>query len=215
MTSSEPPVNSRTDRGPKNKQKLLLHVCCAPCSTHPIELLRSDFQVAAFYYNPNIFPPQEYQRRLDEVTRLCGRLDVELHVGPYDEQIWSGRMRGRHQDREGGPHCAVCFWIRLWRTAREARRRRFDYFASTLTVSPHKEADVINRMGERAARRAGVRFRAADFKKGDGFRHSYLLSQEYGLYRQDYCGCADSLREREKRGEKWSKAAGPGSRRSE
>ena len=117
--------------------------------------------------------------------------------------MWDRRMRGREGDHEGGPHCSVCFWIRLWRTAQEAKRRDMEYFATTLTVSPHKNAAAIHHMGELAARRTGIRFYARDFKKQDGFLHSCRLSEHYHLYRQDYCGCRYSLMER-----RWQKAPG-------
>jgi hypothetical protein len=113
-----------------------------------------------------------------------------------DADMWARRMRGRAAEKEGGPHCSVCFWMRLARTAAEAKRRGLEYFATTLSISPHKNAAVINRMGHKAARWAGVAFYPADFKKGGGFKESCRLSREYGLYRQDYCGCVYSLRER-------------------
>jgi hypothetical protein len=179
-----------------DRPRLLLHICCAPCSTHVIEVLRPQFRVSGFFYNPNIFPPRERTRRLEEARRLCRRLNVPFFEGPPDDRMWNRRMRGRQQDREGGPSCSVCFWIRLWRTAQEARRRDREYFATTLTISPHKNAAAVHRMGRKAARRSGVRFYARDFKKEDGFRRSCRLSERYHLYRQDYCGCLYSLRER-------------------
>jgi predicted adenine nucleotide alpha hydrolase (AANH) superfamily ATPase len=199
MISSERAASDRADHGVNAGQALLLHICCAPCSTHVIDILRKDFRITAFFYNPNIYPSREYERRLVEVQRFCRRLEISLLPAEYDAQDWNRRMRGRSGDHEGGPHCSVCFWIRLWRTAREARRHNFELFATTLSISPHKDVGTINRMGQRAARKAGVRFWPADFKKGDGFGRSCRLAREYDLYRQDYCGCADSLREREER----------------
>jgi len=196
MVSSEIRAQRRAQDRSTARPELLLHICCAPCSTHVIEVLRHDFRVSGFFYNPNIYPSREQGRRLEEARRLCRRLDLLFVEGPQDHQVWDRRMRGREQDREGGPYCSVCFWIRLWRTAQEARRRGFEFFTTTLTVSPHKNAAAIHHMGELAARRAGVRFYARDFKKQDGFRHSCRLSEHYHLYRQDYCGCRYSLMER-------------------
>ncbi len=199
MVSSEIPPEHRPSGRSNARPELLLHICCGPCSTHVIDILRDRFQVTGFFYNPNIFPARERQRRLDEVRRLCRRLGLRLYRGPSDADIWERKLRGREHDREGGPHCSVCFWMRLQRTAQEARRRGFEFFATTLTVSPHKSAAAIHHMGQLAARRVGIGFHAEDFKKRDGFRHSCQLSEEYHLYRQDYCGCLYSLRERQER----------------
>lgn len=182
------------------KPSLLLHVCCAPCSTRVIDLLRGAFEVTAFFYNPNIFPPAEYLRRAQEADRLCQRLGVGFIAGDYDAHRWSQRMRGRERDHEGGAHCSVCFRIRLTKTSTVAEEGGFDYFATTLTISPHKDARAINRIGEKVVRGRKTKFYPADFKKGDGFKKSCQLSRRYGLYRQDYCGCVFSLRERNERG---------------
>jgi predicted adenine nucleotide alpha hydrolase (AANH) superfamily ATPase len=192
-------VNTLDHSLTRSKPNLLLHICCAPCSTHVIELLREEFAITVFFYNPNIYPPQEHHHRLREARRLCRRLGVDFLAGGYDVQRWSRRMKGRRRDSEGGPYCSVCFWIRLARTARFAQERDFDYFATSLTISPHKDAGVIQRAGHKAARVYGARFYAADFKKRDGFRRSCQLSEKFGLYRQDYCGCVHSLHEREHR----------------
>jgi len=200
MVSAEISTRHRTRDRSNHRPELLLHICCGPCSTHVIEVLRDDFRVTGFFYNPNIFPPREQIRRLEEARRLCRRLGLPFIQGRSDAQVWSRRMRGREQDREGGPHCSVCFWIRLERTAQEARRRGMEFFTTTLTVSPHKNAAVIQHMGQLAACRAGVRFYGRDFKKQNGFRRSCQLSEQYHLYRQDYCGCRYSLRERRGRG---------------
>jgi len=195
------------------KPSLLLHVCCAPCSTQVIDLLRGAFEITAFFYNPNISPPAEYLRRADEAGRLCKRLGVGFMAGDYDARRWSQRMRGRERDHEGGAHCSVCFRIRLANAAAVAEKRGCDYFATTLTVSPHKNARAINRIGERVARDMRVNFYPADFKKGNGFKKSCQLSRRYGLYRQDYCGCIFSLRERNEKGTVSRKASRTGARR--
>ncbi len=183
-----------------SKPSLLLHICCAPCATHVIDLLREEFAITAFFYNPNIYPRRERHRRLQEARQLCKRLGVDFLAGDTDAGQWLRRMRGRRQDFEGGPHCSICFWIRLAHTADVAQNRDFDYFATTLTVSPHKDVTAVNRMGQKAGRGSRSKFYPADFKKQDGFQHSCRLSQEYGLYRQNYCGCVYSLGERLGRG---------------
>jgi len=192
-------VNRQGNQRAVSKPSLLLHVCCAPCSTYIIDLLQGEFEITAFFYNPNIHPPQEHHRRAQEARHLCQRLGVEIIADDDDAHRWSRRMRGRQADREGGPHCSVCFWIRLAQTAMVAEERGFDYFATTLTVSPHKDARTINRVGEKAARGLRTKFYPADFKKQDGFKKSCQLSLKHGLYRQDYCGCVYSLRERNER----------------
>ena len=180
-----------------SKPSLLLHICCAPCATHVIETLRRRFEVTAFFYNPNIHPPQERLRRAEEARELCRQMGIEIVLADEDADKWSRRMRGRGSDWEGGAHCSVCFWMRLARTAGQARELGLKYFATTLTISPHKKAEIINRVGHKVARHKKVIFFPADFKKEDGFKKSCQLSQDYGLYRQDYCGCVYSLRDRE------------------
>lgn len=190
-------MNDQGGQRAGSKPSLLLHVCCAPCSTHVIETLQEMFEVTAFFYNPNIYPPHEHRRRAQEARRLCRRLGVEILTEEYDAHNWSRRMKGRQSDREGGRHCAICFRIRLARTAVVAEGRGFDRFATTLTVSPHKDAWTINQVGQKVARGLQVKFYPADFKKRNGFKRSCQLSRKYGLYRQDYCGCVYSLRERD------------------
>jgi len=190
-------VKRRGDRKTGLQQSLLLHVCCAPCAAGVIDVLGEEFELTVFFYNPNICPPGEHFRRADQVRRLCRQLGVQIIAGEYDAHCWSRRMRGRGADREGGLHCAVCFQIRLAQTAAVAQERGFDYFATTLTISPHKNARIINRVGQRVARELRTKFYPADFKKGDGFKKSCQLSRKYGFYRQDYCGCIYSLGERE------------------
>jgi len=190
-------VNQQGDRETLSKPSLLLHICCAPCATHVIETLRRRFAVTAFFYNPNIHPPRERLRRASETRDLCRQMGIMIVLPDQDADEWSRRMRGRGSDREGGAHCSVCFWIRLARTAERARELGLEYFATTLTISPHKKTEIINRVGHKVARHKKVMFYPADFKKEDGFKKSCRMSRDYGLYRQDYCGCVYSLRERE------------------
>ena len=173
----------------KEKKRLLLHTCCAPCSPHVIELLREEFEVGAFFYNPNIYPLEEYKLRLEEMRRFLGEISVKLIVGDYDADQWFGMVKGMEQEKEGGRRCKLCYRMRLGKTAFMAHSNGFQYFATTLTVSPHKNAQIINQIGREIKGNADVAFYAADFKKRDGFKKSCELSDRHGLYRQNYCGC--------------------------
>lgn len=177
-----------------DRSKMLLHICCAPCSPHIVDLLRAEYEVTAFFFNPNIFPEEQYTLRLDEMRRLAVELNLPLVEGPYVPEEWSDAVRGLEDALEGGARCEVCFRFRLERAAREAAARSIPWFTTTLTVSPMKNAAVIHRVGSAAGAAAGVRFLEADFKKKDGFKTSCELSRRHGLYRQDYCGCEFSLR---------------------
>lgn len=182
------------------KDKLLLHVCCAPDATVVVERLSADYDLAVYFYDPNIHPESEYFLRRDEMARLAKRLNVSFHDGEYDADRWFGLVKGLEQEPEGGARCAVCFRMRLERTAEWAAINGYELFTTVLTVSPHKDADLINRLGREAASACGISFLEGNFKKKDGFRRSVELSREYGLYRQDYCGCLFSMRA-EKAGE--------------
>jgi predicted adenine nucleotide alpha hydrolase (AANH) superfamily ATPase len=176
------------------KPKLLLHVCCAPCSTHVINVLRDEYEVEAFFYNPNIHPEEEYRLRIEESRAYCKRIGLPLHSVDYDTQEWFKRIAGHEGDEEGGARCRICYRLRLEKTAEKAARDGFQYFTTTLTISPHKDAKVINAIGRELARQHGVSFLEADFKKKDGFKQSVELSRKYGMRRQNYCGCVYSLR---------------------
>jgi len=173
--------------------KLLLHSCCGPCSSACVERLSRDFRVTVFYYNPNISPKQEYDRRVEEQKRFISCFPtpnpVEFLEGPYDPERFFTGTRGLEGEPEGGDRCRICFQIRLSEAARAAAEGGYDYLTTTLTVSPLKNADDLNRIGEACAREYGVQWLPSDFKKKDGYRRSIELSKEYGLYRQDYCGC--------------------------
>ena len=180
-------------------KRLLLHSCCAPCSSHCLSELAGKIQTTVFYYNPNLDCQEEYEKRKREQQRflsetgLADFLDVD-----YCAEEYAAAVRGLENEREGGARCAVCFRLRLLRTAREAKAGGYDYFATTLTVSPLKNAQLINEIGFSVAEEVGVKYLPSDFKKRGGYLHSVRLSEEYGLYRQDYCGCAFSKAEREK-----------------
>ena len=182
---------------------LLLHSCCAPCSSHCLSELSPQIGVTVFYYNPNLDCAEEYEKRKREQIRFLretGPADfLDCDYAPED---YISAVRGLEEEKEGGARCAVCFRLRLERTAREAKARGFDYFATTLTVSPLKNAKLINEIGFAVAEEVGVPYLPSDFKKRGGYLHSVRLSEEYGLYRQDYCGCAFSKAERERQKQK-------------
>jgi predicted adenine nucleotide alpha hydrolase (AANH) superfamily ATPase len=180
------------------KPSFLLHICCAPCSLHVLALLEPEFDVKGIFFNPNIHPPAEYAVRLAETTRVCGERNIELIAPPYQPRDWFNYIKGRENEPEGGERCSLCIRMRLEETARAAASRGCDYFGTTLSISPHKNANPINRIGKELAPRYRTRFHEADFKKRDGYKLSCELSKKYGLYRQNYCGCIFSYRARYK-----------------
>ena len=179
------------------RPRVLLHSCCAPCSSAVLETLTAHFAVTVFFYNPNIYPREEYEKRLQYQRLLLERMpccaDVPLLCGPYEDARFSCTVAGLEQEPEGGARCSACFALRLGETARLARAQGFDYFCSTLTVSPHKDAQVINRIGQALGAQWGVAWLPSDFKKRDGYKRSIALSHVYGLYRQAFCGCSFSM----------------------
>ena len=182
------------------RPKLALHACCAPCSSAVLERLNEAFEIVVYYYNPNIAPEEEFHRRAAEQRRLVEQMplrDARVAEGPYDAERYYALVRGHEGDPEGGARCAICFEMRLRSTAAFAREIGADYFTTTLSISPLKDAQLLNELGARIAAEAGVTYLHSDFKKRDGYKRSCALSEEYGLYRQDYCGCAFSRRERE------------------
>ena len=179
------------------RPRLLLHSCCGPCSSYVLEYLTRYFEVFLSYYNPNIQPRAEYDLRLENQLKVLGRIPgVTLVPCGYDGGAYDGAVRGLEDEPEGGARCTECFKLRLDFAAREAKRLGCDYFATTLTVSPHKDAQRINAIGEALAGKYGVKWLPGDFKKRDGYKRSIELSREFGLYRQDYCGCLYSKTER-------------------
>lgn len=185
--------------------RLLLHVCCAPCSSAVLEYLSQYFAITLLYYNPNISPREEYDKREAELKRLVSEMKlvhpVDLLPCDYDGQAFVEAARGLEGEPEGGARCEACFRLRLEYAAREAARLHFDYYTTTLTISPMKNAPLLNQLGEEMGEKYGVAHLPSDFKKKNGYKRSVELSKEFGLYRQDYCGCAFSKaqREREKR----------------
>jgi len=179
--------------------RLALHVCCGPCATSVIERVRARFRVEAVWYNPNIQPREEHERRLQGMSEVAQAMDVPLVVLGYDVERWEAACAGLMDEPEGGARCPVCFELRLRRVASFAAERGIGFIASTLTVSPHKSAPRINAVGLRIAREHGISLVDEDFKQGDGFARSVQLSRELGLYRQSYCGCLPSLEFGQKR----------------
>ena len=178
------------------RPRLLLHSCCGPCSSYVLEYLTRYFEVFLSYYNPNIQPREEYDLRLENQLCVLGRIPgVTLVPCGYDGGAYDEAVRGLEDEPEGGARCTECFKLRLDFAAREAKRLGCDYFATTLTVSPHKDAQRINAIGEDLAGKYGVKWLPGDFKKRDGYTRSIELSREFGLYRQNYCGCLYSKTE--------------------
>lgn len=180
----------------RRRPRLLLHSCCAPCSTHCIEVLNDAFELTVFYFNPNIFPKEEYLKRAAEERRYLAEAHPEIGciVEEYDRQAFLAAARGLEREPEGGARCGKCFELRLGATAERARADGFEYFASTLTVSPHKDSALINAVGQRIGEKTGVKWLPYDFKKRDGYADSIRISARFGLYRQNYCGCEFALR---------------------
>ncbi|MBN1347851.1 epoxyqueuosine reductase QueH [candidate division KSB1 bacterium] len=177
--------------------RLLLHVCCAPDATVVIERLRDEYDITLFFYNPNIHPAEEYYLRLRELQQLADKLNLPCQPADYDCEDWFNWIKGLESDPEGGRRCEVCFHKRLEKTAQIAASEGFDMFATVLTVSPHKNAQLINLIGSQLGIKYQVPFLEANFKKKDGFKRSLELCRQFGLYRQDYCGCIFSRNERE------------------
>jgi predicted adenine nucleotide alpha hydrolase (AANH) superfamily ATPase len=187
-------------------ERILLHICCAPCATTVIKRLQAarfgahergdspGFEVHGFFYNPNIQPEKEYYKRLLEVQRVCKLWSIPLEIGDYDWDRWQAEIRGLEKEKEGGKRCLVCYHYRLVAVAQKAKELGIGIIASTLTISPHKRADVINPMGKAVCEELEIKFYEADWKKQDGFKHSLETCKELDIYRQNYCGCKYSIR---------------------
>ena len=177
---------------------LLLHSCCAPCSSYCLSYLSEYFSITLLYYNPNIYPEEEYFKRVAEQKRLISEMKFKNPVsfieGSFDPQEFYSAVRGLEKEKEGGERCFKCYRLRLENTARLAKEKGFDYFTTTLSISPLKRADKINEIGEDVGEIYSVKHLPSDFKKKNGYKRSTELSREYGLYRQDYCGCVFSKR---------------------
>lgn len=188
------------NRKNQNVPTLLLHSCCAPCSSYVLETLSEDFQITVFYYNPNIYPEEEYWKRVEEQKEFIRRLPVKHSIsfleGRYEKDRFYEKVKGLEQIPEGGERCFACFGLRLGESVKVAEAGEFDYVTTTLTISPLKNAPKLNEIGEQFCQDAKVKWLPSDFKKKNGYKRSTELSKEYGMYRQDYCGCVFSLQER-------------------
>ncbi|MBE6598618.1 MAG: epoxyqueuosine reductase QueH [Ruminococcaceae bacterium] len=181
------------------KPRLLLHVCCAPCSSYVLEYLHDRFDITLYFYNPNIAPEEEYDFRFEEVTRLCeecGYGDIKIIREHYEPDEFTEMAKGLEGEPEGGARCYKCYRLRLRKAASAAKEGGFDYFTTTLSISPHKNAEWLNRIGAECGEAAGVPYLLSDFKKKGGYQRSIVLSREHNLYRQDYCGCIYSKNNR-------------------
>lgn len=178
------------------KPRLLLHACCGPCASSVLEYLTPLFDVTVYFYNPNILPKEEFIKRENALKDVIAHFDgVKLIIPEQDETEYISYVKGHKNDRDGGARCSLCFTLRLEKTAEflKSHSDEFDFFATTLTVSPHKNAPLINRIGNDAANKIGVKYLSSDFKKRDGYLRSTVLCREWGIYRQVYCGCISEL----------------------
>ncbi len=179
------------------KPKLLLHSCCAPCSSYVITYLYDYFDITILYYNPNIYPYEEYKKRKDEQIRLISNFKgVKIIDCDYDNDIYNEVIKGLENEPERGSRCTKCFYLRLDKTGEIAKKNNFEYFGTTLTVSPYKNARLLNEIGEVISKKYDIKWLYSDFKKNDGYKKSIELSKKYDLYRQDYCGCIYSRRDK-------------------
>lgn len=180
------------------RPSLLLHSCCGPCSTYVLEYLSQYFDITVFYYNPNIYPPEEFEKRTVEQKRLIEKMFPDKSVGfvegQYDDNRFYEAVKGLEDLPEGGERCFKCYRLRLEETAKKAKEYGFEYFTTTLSISPHKNAQKLNEIGEAVAQEYGLKYLLSDFKKKNGYKRSCELSAEYEIYRQDYCGCVFSVR---------------------
>lgn len=187
----------------ENPPSLLLHSCCGPCSTSVLELLSDYFKVTLLYYNPNIYPSDEYYKRLEEqkkvLEKVNGRFEIKFLEGRYDPAEYFDAVKGVEHLPEGSQRCFNCYELRLKEAAQFAKNLNMDYFATTLSVSPYKNAQIINELGEKIGAEYGVKHLPNDFKKKNGYKKSVELSKKWNIYRQDYCGCPFSKREAEER----------------
>lgn len=181
--------------------KLFLHSCCGPCSSYVLEYLSQYFSITVFYYNPNIYPSEEYYHRVEEQQRLIDEMNfvhpVSFVEGQYDTDRFYALAKGLEKEPEGGERCFRCYRLRLEQSAALAKEGGFDYFTTTLSISPYKNAEKLNEIGEELAAQYGVKHLPCDFKKKEGYKRSVELSKIYGMYRQDYCGCVFSKREQQ------------------
>jgi len=181
------------------RPKLLLHICCAPDEAYAVDLIKDQYELHCFFCNPNIFPTEEFNLRLNEAKRAAQIYGVPFTWDEYDRGAWAAATAGLTETPEGGARCRECFFLRLKRAAEVCRDMGWPTFGTVMSVSPHKKTSMLDEAGNSAAAACGVGYVPFDFKKKDGFRKSVALSRQLGLYRQDYCGCGESLKEAELR----------------
>ncbi len=178
-----------------NKPKLLVHICCASDALYVLALLKENYSVSGYFYNPNIHPSEEYMLRLEETRKVAKTLNVKLFEEIYDDERWLKITQKFKEEPEKGRRCDVCYAMRLEKTAQKTSELGFDIFTTVMSLSPWKKADVLNRLGRMFARKYKIKFLEANFKKKDGFKKSVELSKSHGLYRQNYCGCIYSKKD--------------------
>lgn len=191
-------IQSKNDLKEKqnNQKEILLHSCCAPCTTFSsLDLVEREFKPTLFFYNPNIHPESEYLKRVVEIEKWAEVNGFDLILGEYDKENWFEMMKGLEQEPEGGERCKKCYEMRLKKAATVAKEKGIKLITTTLTISPHKKAEVINQIGQAICQEFGIEYWDSDFKKQDGYRKSCEISKENEFYRQDYCGCVFSMRE--------------------
>jgi len=176
-------------------KKFLLHVCCSVCSAGTISQLNNEFNLTCYFYNPNIHPEEEYNARLADTEKYCNKMDIPFFEGPYDKDAWFTAIKGLEDEPEGGARCTKCFYMRLANVAEYASKNKFDIFGTTLTIGRNKKAEIINPIGVLLAKRFGIEFFEADFKKKGGQQQADEISKHEHLYRQNYCGCVFSKQE--------------------
>ena len=181
------------------KPKLLLHACCGPCSSYVVEYLSNYFDITIYYYNPNTYPEAEFSRRLDELNKFINNFNNKIKVieENYNPTEFYNNIKGLEHLGEKSRRCYNCYKLRMNKAAMYAKENNFDYFTTTLSISPYKNANWINEIGSKLENKIGIKYLYSDFKKKDGYKRSLELSKEYGLYRQEYCGCVYSKQERE------------------
>lgn len=182
---------------------LLLHSCCGPCSSYCLEYLSQYFYITVFYYNPNIYPSIEYDERIEEQRKIINNINAKYKInfieGEYDTAKYYNAIKGLEKEVEGGRRCHICYELRLNEAAKLAKEFNFDYFTTSLTISPHKDAHILNYIGNKCAEKYNVKYLNTDFKKKNGYKRSVEITNELGIYRQDYCGCIFSKKEMERK----------------
>ena len=170
-----------------------MHTCCAICAGYPYYLLSQEYEVTLFYYNPNIYPEREYSKRLDDIKKFSESFGAVLIIGDYNSRCWDNYIFGLEDEIEGGKRCEKCFMFRLQKTAYVAKLKNFDYFASTMSISPHKNFKLINNIGKNLEKSYGIFYLESNFKTKDGFKKTNEISKKFDFYRQNYCGCRYSM----------------------